>query len=48
MTDTPSRLTFNRAALLLLAAALALIWFAPLGLRHLIPSDEGRYAEMAR
>ncbi|OMS75190.1 4-amino-4-deoxy-L-arabinose transferase [Burkholderia pseudomallei] len=25
-----------------------MIWFAPLGLRHLIPSDEGRYAEMAR
>jgi 4-amino-4-deoxy-L-arabinose transferase-like glycosyltransferase len=48
MNDTPSRLPLNRAALLLLVAALAVIWFAPLGLRHLIPSDEGRYAEMAR
>lgn len=56
MNDTPTRLpldraapvTLNRAALLLLVAALAVIWFAPLGLRHLIPSDEGRYAEMAR
>ncbi len=26
----------------------ALIWFAPLDIRHLIPSDEGRYAEIAR
>ena len=25
-----------------------MIWFVPLGLRHLVPSDEGRYAEMAR
>ncbi|KGS06943.1 glycosyltransferase family 39 protein [Burkholderia sp. ABCPW 111] len=56
MNDMPTRLplnraapmTLNRAALLLLVAALAVIWFAPLGLRHLIPSDEGRYAEMAR
>ncbi|SMF98012.1 glycosyltransferase family 39 protein [Burkholderia singularis] len=48
MNDTPSRLPLNRAALLLLVAALAVIWFAPLGLRHLVPSDEGRYAEMAR
>lgn len=29
--------------LLLLAA-----WFLPLGVRHLVPSDEGRYAEIAR
>ncbi|KVE33026.1 glycosyltransferase family 39 protein [Burkholderia sp. TSV86] len=48
MNDTPSRLPLNRATLLLLVAALAVIWFAPLGLRHLVPSDEGRYAEMAR
>ncbi len=48
MNDTPSRLPLNRAALLLIVIALALIWFGPLGLRHLIPSDEGRYAEMAR
>ncbi|MBU9175755.1 glycosyltransferase family 39 protein [Burkholderia gladioli] len=48
MTDTPSRLPLNRAVLLLILLGLALIWFGPLGLRHLIPSDEGRYAEMAR
>src|SRR6195952_4470110 len=48
MTDTPSRLPLPRLSLLLLIAALAVILFAPLGLRHLVPSDEGRYAEMAR
>ncbi|CAB3720923.1 glycosyltransferase family 39 protein [Trinickia soli] len=35
-------------ALALLVLALAVIWFVPLGWRHLVPSDEGRYAEMAR
>jgi 4-amino-4-deoxy-L-arabinose transferase-like glycosyltransferase len=34
--------------IVLLIAALALVWFVPLGWRHLVPSDEGRYAEMAR
>ncbi|WP_334033816.1 glycosyltransferase family 39 protein [Burkholderia cepacia] len=48
MNDTPSRLPLNRITLALLVVALAIVWFAPLGLRHLIPSDEGRYAEMAR
>jgi 4-amino-4-deoxy-L-arabinose transferase-like glycosyltransferase len=48
MNDTPSRLPLNRIALLLLIVALAVIWFVPLGWRHLLPSDEGRYAEMAR
>ncbi|RQR45656.1 MULTISPECIES: glycosyltransferase family 39 protein [unclassified Burkholderia] len=48
MNDTPSRLPLNRITLVLLLVALAIVWFAPLGLRHLIPSDEGRYAEMAR
>lgn len=48
MNDTPSRLPLNRTALLLLVLVLALIWFVPLGWRHLLPSDEGRYAEMAR
>ena len=48
MNDTPYRLPLTRLSLLLLIAALAVIWFAPLGLRHLVPSDEGRYAEMAR
>ena len=33
---------------LLLLAIYALIWFGTLNYRHLIPSDEGRYAEMAR
>ena len=27
---------------------LALVWLGTLGFRHLIPSDEGRYAEIAR
>ncbi|WP_206952341.1 glycosyltransferase family 39 protein [Trinickia acidisoli] len=35
-------------AVVLLIVALALLWFVPLGWRHLVPSDEGRYAEMAR
>ncbi|KAB0655509.1 glycosyltransferase family 39 protein [Burkholderia diffusa] len=48
MNDTPPRLPLNRITLVLLLVALAIVWFAPLGLRHLIPSDEGRYAEMAR
>ncbi|MBR8301136.1 glycosyltransferase family 39 protein [Burkholderia dolosa] len=48
MNDTPSRLPLNRITLVLLLVAFAVVWFAPLGLRHLIPSDEGRYAEMAR
>jgi 4-amino-4-deoxy-L-arabinose transferase-like glycosyltransferase len=48
MNDTPSRLPLNRTALVLLVVALAVVWFVPLGWRHLIPSDEGRYAEMAR
>jgi 4-amino-4-deoxy-L-arabinose transferase-like glycosyltransferase len=48
MNDTPSRLPLTRLSLLLLLLALAIVWFAPLGLRHLVPSDEGRYAEMAR
>ncbi len=34
--------------LLLLALIYALLWFGTLHYRHLIPSDEGRYAEMAR
>ncbi|HEY3598720.1 MAG TPA: glycosyltransferase family 39 protein [Paraburkholderia sp.] len=48
MNDTPSRLPLNRTTMLLLLIALAVIWFVPLGWRHLLPSDEGRYAEMAR
>ncbi len=48
MNETLSRPPLNRAAILLLIVALAVIWFVPLGWRHLLPSDEGRYAEMAR
>ncbi|MBU9373317.1 glycosyltransferase family 39 protein [Burkholderia multivorans] len=48
MNDTPSRLPLNRIVFVLLLVAFAVIWFTPLGMRHLIPSDEGRYAEMAR
>src|SRR5258706_2471601 len=48
MNDMPPRLPLNRTAILLLVIALAVIWFVPLGWRHLLPSDEGRYAEMAR
>jgi len=36
------------AKILLLALLYALLWFGTLNYRHLIPSDEGRYAEMAR
>ncbi|CAN7362931.1 glycosyltransferase family 39 protein [Trinickia sp. LjRoot230] len=47
--DAPaSPLLASRVAIVLLIIALALIWFLPLGWRHLVPSDEGRYAEMAR
>ena len=34
--------------ILLLIMIYGLIWFGTLNYRHLIPSDEGRYAEMAR
>jgi 4-amino-4-deoxy-L-arabinose transferase-like glycosyltransferase len=48
MNDKPSRLPLDRTVLLFLVVALAVVWFVPLGWRHLVPSDEGRYAEMAR
>ncbi|KNH05101.1 Polymyxin resistance protein ArnT, undecaprenyl phosphate-alpha-L-Ara4N transferase Melittin resistance protein PqaB [Candidatus Burkholderia brachyanthoides] len=48
MNDTPSRLPLTRLSLILLILALVIVWFVPLGWRHLVPSDEGRYAEMAR
>jgi len=32
----------------LLYLLLAFVWLSTLGFRHLIPSDEGRYAEIAR
>ncbi len=34
--------------ILLIALIYGLIWFGTLNYRHLIPSDEGRYAQMAR
>jgi len=34
--------------ILLLAVVYGLLWFGTLNYRHLIPSDEGRYAEIAR
>ncbi len=34
--------------ILLLAVIYGLLWFGTLNYRHLIPSDEGRYAEIAR
>ncbi|WJF88961.1 glycosyltransferase family 39 protein [Paraburkholderia bonniea] len=48
MNDTPYRLTLQRSTIVLLVLALAVVWFVPLGWRYLLPSDEGRYAEMAR
>jgi len=38
----------NSLPLLLLFLVATLLWFGTLDYRHLIPSDEGRYAQMAR
>ncbi len=38
----------SRTRFIPLAIIFTVIWFAQLNIRHLIPSDEGRYAEMAR
>ncbi|CAJ0719953.1 Undecaprenyl phosphate-alpha-4-amino-4-deoxy-L-arabinose arabinosyl transferase [Ralstonia edaphis] len=38
----------RNASLWLLAAAFLAVWLGTLGYRHLIPTDEGRYAEIAR
>lgn len=35
-------------AVAILAAVVACVWFLTLGARHLLPTDEGRYAEIAR
>jgi 4-amino-4-deoxy-L-arabinose transferase-like glycosyltransferase len=48
LDGVPSPWPVGRIAIVLLIVALGLVWFAPLGWRHLVPSDEGRYAEMAR
>ena len=47
-TGLAQSLPASRVVIVLLILALAVIWFVPLGWRHLVPSDEGRYAEMAR
>lgn len=41
-------LPWRDASLWLLAAAFLAVWLGTLGYRHLIPTDEGRYAEIAR
>ena len=46
-THAPA-LPWRNASLWLLAAAFLAIWLGTLGYRHLIPTDEGRYAEIAR
>ncbi len=38
----------SRRALLLLGLVLAVIWLGVLGIRDLVPTDEGRYAEIPR
>lgn len=38
----------NPGKILILVLIYALLWFGTLNYRHLIPSDEGRYAEIAR
>ena len=38
----------NPVSILILVVVYALLWFGTLNYRHLIPSDEGRYAEIAR
>ncbi len=48
MYNTTPRLRQTSTAFIFLCLIFTLIWFAQLNLRHLIPSDEGRYAEIAR
>jgi 4-amino-4-deoxy-L-arabinose transferase-like glycosyltransferase len=40
--------SLNPAKILVLILIYGLLWFGTLNYRHLIPSDEGRYAEIAR
>ncbi len=47
-SDTAHALPWRTSSLWLLAAALLAVWLGTLGYRHLIPTDEGRYAEIAR
>ena len=46
INKTPALLT--PVGILIMGALYALLWFGSLDYRHLIPSDEGRYAEIAR
>src|SRR5690348_7816277 len=48
MCNTTPRLRQISTACILLCLIFTLIWFAQLNIRHLLPSDEGRYAEIAR
>ncbi|MDE2610868.1 MAG: glycosyltransferase family 39 protein [Burkholderiales bacterium] len=47
-TQTQDRFPLSRPAFWLLLLLFTLVWFGTLNYRHLIASDEGRYAEMAR
>jgi len=47
MNQTPSRL-LRPAQILLSLLILSCLWLGTLDYRHLLPSDEGRYAEIAR
>jgi hypothetical protein len=40
--------SLNPTKILVLILIYGLLWFGTLNYRHLIPSDEGRYAEIAR
>ena len=46
--ETKQSIMIHPGKILLIALIYGLIWFGTLNYRHLIPSDEGRYAEMAR
>ncbi|MGI4902203.1 MAG: glycosyltransferase family 39 protein [Janthinobacterium lividum] len=51
MADAEAQRTpvlMSKGLWLLLLVLFTILWFAQLDIRHLIPSDEGRYAEMAR
>ena len=48
MTEPRAAPPVSAAILLVLALAFCVSWFANLDYRHLIKTDEGRYAEIAR
>ncbi len=47
-TSTEAGLRLSPRLVAWLALAAAVVWFVTPALRHLVPSDEGRYAEIAR